>query len=339
MIQFSKLALVAAVTAGLAMEASAFSQETHRRIAIDAVNYMKNNPGTTNYTKLAAGIARAGLTVDQFAAAMGQGAYDVDDFSDTYICGASTGSCQQAPVWGAGSGIVKYTSYWHFMNATRGSDVHGNDYGGYNYNLLTVWGDIDNMAASWLYGDYLDDGKGGNSAWFSDSYKYNTYGITEANYRLGGYSTRYQYQDFENMPFQPIDNLGQYWFQKFLTTPTVQNLGFVMHTTDLLQPHHVWTTSALNHSGWETWVNDNYYTLALNDSAKVTTALNTYTPLSPTATDIRPVLTQGALYAYNNGGIVLSSTADSDRTVVANKVIPHAIAMMITVLNRAAERL
>jgi hypothetical protein len=29
----------------------------------------------------------------------------------------------------------------------------------------------------------------------------------------------------------------------------------------------------------------------------------------PTATDIRPLLTQGGAYAYNNGGIVLSSTA------------------------------
>ena len=331
---------VAALAATVSLNASAFSQETHKRIAIDAVNYMKANPGTTNYTKLAAGIARAGLTVDQFAAAMGQGAYDVDDFADTYICGATTGDCQLAPVWGLGAGIVKYTSYFHFMNATRGPDVHGNDYGGYNYNLLTVWGDIDNMAATWLYGDYLDDGKGGLSGWFwSDNSKYNTYGITEKNYRLGGYSTNSMYADFEKMPFQPIDNLGQYWFQKFLTTPTVQNLGFVMHTTDLLQPHHVWTTSALNHSGWETWVNDNYYTLSLNAPAKVTTALNDFTPLSPTATDIRPVLTQGALYAYNNGGIVLSSTADSDRTVVANKVIPHAIAMMVTVLNRAAERM
>ncbi|HEX5276991.1 MAG TPA: hypothetical protein VFW42_04910 [Fluviicoccus sp.] len=331
---------VAALTAAVSLNASAFSQETHKRIAIDAVNYMKANPGTTNYTKLAAGIARAGLTVDQFAAAMGQGAYDVDDFADTYICGATTGDCQLAPVWGLGAGIVKYTSYFHFMNATRGPDVHGNDYGGYNYNLLTVWGDIDNMAATWLYGDYLDDGKGGLSGWFwSDNSKYNTYGITEKNYRLGGYSTNSMYADFEKMPFQPIDNLGQYWFQKFLTTPTVQNLGFVMHTTDLLQPHHVWTTSALNHSGWETWVNDNYYTLSLNASTKVTAALNDFTPLSPTATDIRPVLTQGALYAYNNGGIVLSSTADSDRTVVANKVIPHAIAMMVTVLNRAAERM
>ena len=73
MINATKLALIVAVTAGLATEASAFSQETHRRIAMDAVNYMKANPGTTNYTKLAAGVARAGLTMDQFATAMGQG--------------------------------------------------------------------------------------------------------------------------------------------------------------------------------------------------------------------------------------------------------------------------
>ncbi len=334
-----QLACLAAVSMGVTLDAQAFAQETHRRIAMDAVSYMKANPTTTNYTKLLAGATKAGMTIDQFATALGQGAYDVDDFSDTFICGATTGSCQQAPVWGLGSGIVKYTSYWHFMNRTQGADVHGNDYGGYNYAKLTVWGDIDNMAATWLYGDYLDDGSGGLTGWFwSDSSKYNTYGITEKNYRLGGYSTNTMYQDFETSPFQPIDNLGQYWFQKFLTTPTVQTLGFVMHTTDLLQPHHVWTTSALNHSGWESWVNDNYYTLNLNSNAKVTAALNDLTPLSATAADIRPLLTQGAGIAYSQGGIVLSSTDTNDRTNVANIVIPHAIAMVVRVLNRAAER-
>ena len=336
---FTKLVVGTTLALGLAMEAQAFSQETHKRIAIDAVNYMKANPTTTNYAKLLNGATKAGLTIDQFATALGQGAYDVDDFSDTFLCGASTGSCQQAPVWGAGSGIVKYTSYWHFMNRTQGSDVHGNDFGGYNYAKLTVWGDIDNMAASWLYGDYLDDGSGGLKAWFGETSKYNSYGITEKNYRLGGYSTNKMYQDFETSPFQPIDNLGQYWFQKFLTTPTVQTLGFVMHTTDLLQPHHVWTTSALNHAGWETWVNDNYYGLALNSSTKVTAALNNLTPVSPTATDIRPLLTQAAGISYSQGGIVLSSTDSNDRTNVANVVIPHAIATVVRVLNRAAERL
>ena len=113
------------LAAGIAVDAQAFSQETHKRIAIDAVNYMKANPTTTNYAKLLNGATKAGLTIDQFAAALGQGAYDVDDFMDTYLCGATTGSCQIAPVWGLGAGIVKYTSYWHFQNHTQGADAHG----------------------------------------------------------------------------------------------------------------------------------------------------------------------------------------------------------------------
>ncbi|HEX4869862.1 MAG TPA: hypothetical protein VFV15_03945 [Moraxellaceae bacterium] len=331
--------LAAGALMGVSVDASAWSQEVHRRIAIDAVNYMKANPTTTNYAKLLNGATKAGMTIDQFAAALGQGAYDVDDFADTYICGATTGDCQLAPVWGAGASIVKYTSYWHFQNHTRGADVHGNDLGGYNYNLLTVWGDIDNMAASWLYGDYLDDGKGNLTGWFSaDSSKYNAYDKTEANYRQGGYSTRSMYADFEKMPFQPIDNLGQYWFSQFLAAPTVQKLGFVLHTTDLLQPHHTWTTSALGHADWETWVNDNYYTQNLNDFSRVTTALNSFTPLAATATDIRPLLTQGGAISYSQGGIVLSSTSSTDRLNTARIMIPHAIAMTVRVLNRAAER-
>jgi len=330
------------LSAGLALaaaDASAFSQETHKRIVIDAVNYMKNNPTTTNYAKLAAAAAAAGYTVDQMANVLGQGAYDVDDFMDTYFCGATTGDCQTAPVWGLGSGIVKYTSYFHFQQHTRGADAHGNDKGGYNYDLLTVWGDIDNMAATWLVGDYMDDGKGGMTAWFSrDSSKYNTYGITEANYRQGSTSSKAMYDDFEEMPFQPIDNLGQYWYSKFQQAPTFQTLGFVLHTTDLLQPHHTWTTSALNHAGWETWVNDYYYSEGLNNSALVAAAMGTFTPVSTGTTEIRPLLTQGGAYSYSQGGIVLSSTAHADRLVVGRKVIPHAIAMTVHILNHAANR-
>lgn len=80
----TKLICATTLTFGLAMEAQAFSQEVHKRIAIDAVNYMKANPSTTNYAKLLNGATQAGLTIDQFAAALGQGAYDVDDFSDTF---------------------------------------------------------------------------------------------------------------------------------------------------------------------------------------------------------------------------------------------------------------
>jgi hypothetical protein len=332
------LAALATTIALGAGTAQAFTQETHKRIVIDAVNYMRDNPSTTNYAKLAAAAQAAGYTVDQMAQVLGQGAYDVDDFMDTYFCGATTGDCQTAPVWGLGAGIVKYTSYFHFQQRTRGADAHGNDYGGYNYDLLTVWGDIDNMAASWLYGDYMDDGKSGMKGWFGDKTKYNTYGITEANYRQGSWSSKSMYDDFEEMPFQPIDNLGQYWYSRFSQTPTFQTLGFVLHTTDLLQPHHTWTTSALNHSGWESWVNDYYYSEGLNNSALVSSALGNFTPLAAGATDIRPILTQGGGISYANGGIVLSSTDHGDRAQVGRVVIPNAIAMTVRILNHAANR-
>ena len=103
--------LIASAAALFMVDAYAFTQETHKRIVIDAVNYMKANPSTTQYARLAGAAQRAGYTVDQFAQVLGQGAYDVDDFADTFICGAITGDCQQVPVWGAGASIVKYTSY------------------------------------------------------------------------------------------------------------------------------------------------------------------------------------------------------------------------------------
>ena len=60
-----------------------------------------------------------------------------------------------------------------------------------------------------------------------------------------------------------------------------------------------------------------------------------FTPLS--SNDIRPLLTQGGAIAYSNGGIVLSSTDHGDRTQVAQVVIPNAIAMVVHILNHAAD--
>lgn len=333
------LATSLAVAMFASAPAYAWKQETHRRIVLDAVAFMKANPTTTNYAKLEAGVLRAGYTMAQFSQALGQGAYDVDDFADIYLCGATTGNCQMAPVWGLGSGIANYTSYGHFQNHTSGRDVHGNAFGGYNYAKLASPGDIDKLAAAWLVGDYLDDGAGGLKGWFGDSSKYNSFGVTEAHYRMGGYSTPQQYADFETMPFQPIDNLGQYWFQQFLLRPTAQSLGFVLHTTDLVQPHHTWGTSGKGHSGWEQWVSDYYDSERLGDVLLVRGALATFTPVAASATDIRPLLTQGGTYSYAHGGIVLSSTDHADRSAVAKKMIPHSIAMVVHVLNRAAERL
>lgn len=340
--KIATLALSASLTLAAA-EASAFTQPTHKRIVKDAVTYMANNADTTQYNKLAAAALASGYSMEQFAEVLGQGAYDVDDFADTFLCGAVTGDCVQAPVWGAGASIVKYTSYWHFQNHTRGGDVHGNDLGGYNYDLLTVWGAIDNMAATWLVGDHLDDGKGGMTGWCfwwscAEDSEYNSYGVTERNYRQGSSSSKGHYDDFEDAAFQPIDNLGQHWFNQFWSQPTAQTLGFVLHTTDLLQPHHTWTTSDKNHSGWEGWVEDNYTGLELNADAKVTDALSSYTAPAAGQQDIRGLLTQGGAISYSQGGIVLNSTAHADRSEVANVVIPHAIAMTVHILNHAASR-
>jgi hypothetical protein len=61
--------------------------------------------------------------------------------------------------------------------------------------------------------------------WGSEDSEYNSYGITEANYRLDTYSSKSHYDDFEDSAFQPIDNLGQYWYNQFLAQPTAQTLG------------------------------------------------------------------------------------------------------------------
>lgn len=317
-------------------QAQAFSQETHKRIVLDAVNYMQQHPASTEYAALRQYAAQNNLTISELAELLGQAAYDVDDFEDTFFCGAITGSCVQAPVWGAAQSIVKYTSYWHFQNHTQGADQHGNDFGGYNYEKLTVWGTIDNLASAWLKGDYLDDGKGGETGWFNaDSSKYNSYGVTESHYRIDSNSTYSMYDDFEEMPFQPIDNLGQYWYQSYLQSGNPQVLGFVFHTTDLLQPHHTWTTSDLNHSSWESWVKDYYDQEQLNDLSLVTQAMQTFSPLDKNSQDVRPLLTQGGSFSYAQGGIVLNSEDHFDRLNIAKQVVPHAIAMVVHLLNHA----
>ncbi|ATQ76771.1 phospholipase [Massilia violaceinigra] len=321
------------------LPAKAWNTETHRQIVLDAVQFMKTHPNQTKYAKLLAGVNKAGYTMDQFAAAIGQGAHDVDYFQDTYLCGATTGNCQTSPAWGAGSDLARYTSYWHFQSHTHGADVHGNDFGGYNYQKMNNAGDIDTLAATWLVNDYLDDGPGNMGGWFGDSSKYNSYGITEARYRQGSYSTRAMYEDYQAFPFQPIDNLGQYFFSRFLQAPSAQTLGFVLHTTDLLQPHHTFGTLANNHSGWENWVTDYYNSEKLNDPALVLAALADFTPLAANATDIRAMLTQGGTYSYKYGGAVLSSSDHAVRRGVAKKMVPHSIALVVRLLDRAAERM
>ena len=331
----------------LGHQAHAFTQDTHRQIVIDAVNYMKANPNTTNFAKLQAAANAAGYTAEQVGQMIGQGAYDVDDFEDTFLCGAITGDCVDAPVFGIGSFVATYTAWWHFQNHSQGQDAHGNDLGGYNNSLIPVYDTlIDGGLKTWLINDHLDDGPGGMTGtcfWAfgwrcAEDSEFNSYGVTERNYRLDSYSTPGMYEDFQNTPYQPIDNLGQYWYNEFLKSPTFQTLGFSLHTTDLLQPHHVWVTSGKNHGGWEGWVQDNYFSENLNDFSRVDAAMSYYTPVSPNNPDIRSLFTAGGAFAYQVGGAVLHTTNHGTRVNVGQQVIPHAIAMVVHVLNHAAEQ-
>jgi hypothetical protein len=49
-------------------------------------------------------------------------------------------------------------------------------------------------------------------------------------------------------------------------------------------------------------------------------------------------MTQGGAYAYAVGGGVITSTDSGTRTAVGQQVIPAAIAMVVNVLNHAAEQ-
>lgn len=325
------------------LESQAFSQPTHKRIVEDAVAYMAAHPDTTNFSKLSATVKEAGYTIDQFADALGQGARDVDDFTDTYMCGSVTGFCERAPIFGLGSFISSYTGFWHFQNHSRGSDIHGNDIGGYNYGQIPVKGIEDYITGAWLVNDHLDDGKGGMTGWCFwgwclEHSEYNSYGITAQNHSIDSHNKKSHYEDFQDAAFQPLDNMGQYWYNEFIKTPTIQTLGFALHTTDLLQPHHTWSTVGNNHWGWETWIEDNYSAKDMNNDAAITEAMNSFTPIATNQNDIRSLFTQGGAISYSQGGIVLSSTSDADRSEVAATVIPHAIAMVVQVLNHAADR-
>ncbi|WP_284620797.1 phospholipase [Aquabacterium humicola] len=334
-----RFAVVLLVAFWAGLPAHAFSPETHRRIVLDAVKFMRANPDVTNYQKLLNGVTKAGFSIDQFAQVIAQGAHDVDYFADTYICGAITGDCVGAPAWGLGTSIGRYTSFWHFQDHSHGADVHGNPFGGYNYSRIAIKGDIDELAAAWLWNDHLDDGSGGMEGVFGEDSRYNTYGITEKNYRLSGLSTPSMYSDFQKFPFQPISNLGQYWFKQFLAQPTAQTLGFVLHTTDVAVPHHTWNTLGNNHSGWETWVQAYYDSEQLGAFYLVRNALTKLPPLGKDATDVRPLLYKAGDFSYGAGVLALSSTDHGVRVLVGRSMVPHAIALAVRILDRAAERM
>ncbi|TMO90443.1 phospholipase, partial [Pseudoalteromonas ruthenica] len=85
------------------------------------------------------------------------------------------------------------------------------------------------------------------------------------------------------------------------------------NSTDLLEPHHTLTTSALIHFSLEGWVKDYYDQEQLNDMSLVRDAMDIFSALAAQQQDIRPILTQWGAFSYAQGGIILYYEDNYDR--------------------------
>lgn len=307
------------------VDAMAWSQPTHKMLVMDALAYMGSTRATADekraydfYVDAAQGNA------SQAADALGQACYDVDNFKDVHL-GAWWSGYWSAPVFGLAHSIVGYNAYHHFITMSRGEDAHGNAHGGYNYRNRTPNGslgkgeffDIDSLAAIYL--------------WNTELWK-NDFNSTEANYRQGSYSNwTEQYRDFQDIPWQPSSNAGQYWFDEFLKQPTFQTVGYALHfLTDAGQPHHTMSTSANHHAGWESWVEDHYTTEGLANLDKVQGLLGAYSPQD----SMNSLVTQLAGIAYSHPE-PLYATDYETRKATAEVMIPETIAATVAVLTKA----
>ncbi|WP_208538907.1 hypothetical protein, partial [Pseudomonas aeruginosa] len=199
---FARLAAGLCICA-IASQANAWSQPTHKNIVKDALAFMNSSYATEEMRQAYRFYVSAAGSEAQAGEILGQAAFDVDDFKDTRLGGWWVGY-EHAPLWGAASGIVNYTSYWHFLNLARDGDSHGNPHGGYDYRYHKVDGgiaDVDWYAMVYLYNREL---------------KREDFDTTEAHYRQGTRSDwQEHYGDFQTAAFQPIDNLATYWFEQF----------------------------------------------------------------------------------------------------------------------------
>lgn len=308
-----------------AVDAKAWSQPTHKFVVMDALAYMGSSKATAEekraynfYVSAAQGNAA------KAADALGQACYDVDNFKDVHL-GSWWSGYWSAPVFGLAHSIVGYNAYHHFITMSRGEDVHGNPHGGYNYRNRTPNGslgkgeffDIDVLAATYL--------------WNTELWK-NDFNSTEANYRQGSYSNwNEQYRDFQDIPWQPSSNAGKYWFKEFLKQPTFQTVGYSLHfLTDAGQPHHTMSTSANNHAGWESWVEDHYKTEGFADLNVVQSRMGAYN----TRDSIDALITQLAGVAYSHPE-PLYATDYATRKATAQTMIPETIAATVAVLTKA----
>jgi len=327
----SKTVTAAVLCCGLVTSASAWTKPTHSEIVKDALKYM----GTTNATaeqKFAYSIyVRSAGSEERAASILAKAVADVDDFEDTHIGAWWVGGYFNKPddnLADIASGVgldaeaetlrgVNYTSWWHFLDFKSGAkDNHGNLHGGYNASKAYDSSTVDKLASLYLYNRELDK---------------DDYDTTEKKYRLNTTSVYSRdYDDFQDMAFQPVSNLGTYWFNEFKKSPTFTVIGHSLHAVgDAAQPHHVYVTIGNDHGGWESWVENEYARKGFANFSKVKQELENYNAQS-SFSDIT-VQTGEQAFQYP---LVLSDKSEVTRTQTAEKLIPVAIAASVTVLTK-----
>lgn len=315
---FARLAAGLCICA-IASQANAWSQPTHKNIVKDALAFMNSSYATEEMRQAYRFYVSAAGSEAQAGEILGQAAFDVDDFKDTRLGGWWVGY-EHAPLWGAASGIVNYTSYWHFLNLARDGDSHGNPHGGYDYRYHKVDGgiaDVDWYAMVYLYNREL---------------KREDFDTTEAHYRQAPARTGRSTTATSRPPPS----------SRSTTSPPTGSSSSAPHlrcrpsampcTPPATWPSRtMWITSANGHSSWEGWVDDHYASEKLNDPAAVANLVGRYDP----SKSIRDLLTQTGQVAYARPE-PLYDTSYETRLRVAKELIPESIALTVTVLTKGA---
>ncbi|HNR88858.1 MAG TPA: hypothetical protein PKM65_11005 [Spirochaetota bacterium] len=247
---------------------SAWKFNSHRDTVVKAFEFMESSHAdyiqqwTANFLKYAGG--------SDIALKMGNKNGDTDNFYDTSIGGWWVGYRTHVGIFGFDT---NFTSFWHFITMFRPGN-YGNAYSGYSYKYSLedgFWG-LNGVIKSLLYNqDVRNSGNAGNNI----SYPTNGKGVKDAykfRYQLSAgqkyYSTTSggNYDDYQDIIFEPNSNASAYWYAKALEGRTPSNigaahlyyLGHVFHMVgDSNVTQHVWNTSDHNHVDYEGWVDDN----------------------------------------------------------------------------------
>jgi len=300
--------------------ALAWTDTVHEQMTQDALLYMgsefadhEQNQAYKFYVEAAGGLEQA-LSI------LGAAAREVDNFDDTRLGAWWVGGYHNQGVRLPWSTIShhNHTIWWHFLSVGRGQDVHGNDHGGYDFRYRTEDPrriDTDSIIKVFQFNQRLHPGD---------------YETTEARYRQNSRSDLAQYQRFQKIPWQPIDHLAQYWYDQFLSQPSLQVMGVITHAgADVAAVHHTWNTMANYHREYEDWVEDFYYIERLSDRSAVQQALTVYHPEA----SIAAILTQTAEAAYCRPDPLYNPTHQA-RLNTAKDMVPLAIATNVTLLTK-----